>query len=66
MNDPCGNWIAKLNEARSEIERLSSEGGIAYDLLVRWSESGACANTDLSQDTHAFLTTVSEGLATDE
>ena len=25
MNDPCGNWIAKLNEARSEIERLSCE-----------------------------------------
>ena len=28
MNDPCGHWIAHLNEARSEIERLSSEGAV--------------------------------------
>ena len=53
------------HQYEDEISRLSSEGGIAYDLLVRWSESGACANTDLSQDTHAFLTTVSEELAPD-
>jgi len=68
QGSPMSDWPYTIEDTErwtssdwhEEVQRLLSEGRAAYDLLVRWSESGACANTDLSQDTHAFLTTVSE------